>query len=257
MLTRSTVAALLLMAAAGAQATRVAPLPADPLRSPAWESRARALLDERPVVFDDRVQVTVPRFAEDPMNVPVHVQANGLKDVVRILVFADMNPIPAILEFQPMKAQAEIGFRFEVEQSTPVRAAVLTRDGRWHVGGTWLSAAGGGCTAPGAGASNPQWADQLGQVSGRVWPMSGGATRVKLRVMHPMDTGLAPRIPVFYMEHLSVRSANDEEVARITTWEPVSENPVFSLNLLNQHGTLKITGRDTQANTITGRLSLP
>jgi len=231
-----------------------ADIPADPLRSPSWDVMVRAFLSGAPVVFDERVKVFLPRAAEDALNVPVQVDARALDGVTRILVFADLNPIPHILEYRPVRARPEIAFRFKVEQSTPVRAAVLAGDGVWHVGGGWLTAAGGGCTTPSLGTGKQQWSDVLGQVSARLWARPDGGTRLRLRTMHPMDTGLAAGIPKFYIELITLTDDAGNELAQIEPWEPVSENPMISLDL-DGDGPVRIIGRDIQGNRIAGRVT--
>ena len=134
-----------------------------------------------------------------------------------------------------------------------MRAAARTPDGVWHVGGGWLSAAGGGCTAPSYGTGEGLWRDQLNTVSGALWPRDGGDTRLKLRVMHPMDTGLAAGIPVFHIEFLQVVDAKGRELALVKTYEPVSENPVLSLDLKSK-GPVRVVGRDIQGNRIDAKV---
>lgn len=226
--------------------------PPDPLNSPVWSFMANRYLGDAPVEFDSRVQVLMPESAEDPLAVPVEIRADGLEDVEQVLVFADLNPLPHILDYYPIKAKPNLQFRFKVEQSTPVRAAMRTRDGIWHVGGSWISAAGGGCTAPSQGTGSGLWRDQLGAVSGRLWPDAEGE-RLRLRVIHPMDTGLAPGIPVFHIESLSLRDAHGQELARLKPYEPVSENPLLSFDLRVQ-GAVTVHGRDIQGNPISGRI---
>lgn len=226
----------------------------DPLRSPNWDAMVSRHLDGGTVVFDERVQVRMPEAAEDPLSVPVEVSVQGLQGIEEIRVFADLNPIPLILSYTPRHADPGIGFRFKVEQSTPVRAAARTKDGVWHVGGTWLRASGGGCTAPSQTTGSGLWRDQLNTVSGAMWPRPEGKSRLKLRVMHPMDTGLAGAIPAFYIETLQVLDAQGEELASLRTYEPVSENPVLSLNLHHQ-GPVHIVGRDIQGNRIDARVA--
>ena len=69
--------------------------------------------------------------------------------------------------------------------------------------------------------------------------------------MHPMDTGLVGGIPAFYVSKLSVRDAADRELLRIQTFEPVSENPVFSFDFAKPPpGPLRITGVDNNGNRI-------
>lgn len=227
----------------------------DPLRSPSWNAMVTRHLDGGPVEFDDaRVQVQVPATAEDQLAVPVEVRVVGLDKVQEIRLIADLNPIPLILSYLPTHADPFIAFRFKVEQSTPVRAAARTADGVWHVGGKWLNAAGGGCTAPSYGSGDGRWRDQLNQVSAALWPRGEDRSRLKLRVMHPMDTGLAAGIPVFHIESLRVLDAQGRELALVKTYEPVSENPVLSLELQHR-GPLRIVGRDIQGNAIDARVA--
>jgi sulfur-oxidizing protein SoxY len=228
--------------------------PADPLRSPAWDAMVARHLDGGTVVFDERVKVRMPPTAEDALAVPVEVQVEGIDNVQEIRLIADLNPIPLILSYLPTRAEPAISFRFKVEQSTPVRAAARTPDGVWHVGGGWLSAAGGGCTAPSYGTGEGLWRDQLNQVSGALWSREDGHSRLKLRVMHPMDTGLASGIPVFHIESLQVLDAKGRELAVVRTYEPVSENPVLSLDLKGR-GPVRIVGRDIQGNRIDAKVA--
>lgn len=226
--------------------------PVDPLRSPSWDAMVERHLDGGAYVFDPRVQVQMPASAEDPLSVPVEVRVRDL-EVEELRLIADLNPIPLILSYKPTHAEPFIAFRFKVEQSTPVRAAARTKDGVWHVGGAWLTASGGGCTAPSYGSGEGRWRDQLNQVSAGLWPRGEHESRLKLRVMHPMDTGLAAGIPVFHIESLQVLDAQNRELGFLKTYEPLSENPVLSLDLRNR-GPVQILGRDIQGNRIAARV---
>ena len=225
---------------------------ADPLNSPAWPDLP-ARLGVGPLEFDPRVVVIAPETAEDPLNVPVTVRTDDLPDVERVLVVADLNPILKVLEFEPLKSAPRLSFRMKLQQGSPVRALAKTRDGRWHVGGTWVETDGGGCTAPSVGRSSGNRADTLGQVESRRFPQASGS-RIKLRVMHPMDTGLAPGIPAFFIETLTLRDAQGGEWARITTYEPVSENPVFSIDFASSPPPLRLIGRDNNGNRVESAL---
>jgi len=144
-------------------------LPKDPLGSVQWDDMYRAFLKGHPAVFDDRVKLVAPNFAEDPMNVPVTVDARALENIKQIVIFADFNPIPLIARFYPTKAEAILSFRFKIQQASPVRAAVLTDDGVWHVAGSWVNSAGGGCTVASTGRLVGDWMDYLGEVYGKRW----------------------------------------------------------------------------------------
>lgn len=223
----------------------------DPLESPSWDIVHKTILSSETVVFDDRVKVVVPDVAEDPMNVPVSVSVDAIGDIEEIRIFADLNPIREILNFHPGKIEPFIAFRFKVQQSTPVRAAARTKDGVWHVGGHWLDATGGGCTAPSVSSGLVNWEDTLGDVKSRLWSRENRPDRLRFRIMHPMDTGLAPGIPAFYIESLELKDKHGDLLAHIQSYQPVSENPFFSLDLeSNQYQGLTLTGHDNNGNQI-------
>ena len=121
------------------------------------------------VVFDPRVKVLGPAFAEDPMNVPITVAAH-LPGVQRLIVLVDRNPIRKVLEYFPLNAAPSVAFRFKLEQASPVRAAARTRDGVWHVGGAWVDSGGGGCTAPTALSFSGTTATAVGDTT---WATNG------------------------------------------------------------------------------------
>ena len=234
----------------------------DPYGSYQWPDLRREFLGaDATVRFDARVRVLAPPFAEDPMNVPVTVAVDALADVERIVVLVDRNPIRKVVEYAPLAALPTISLRFKLEQASPVRAAVRTRDGVWHVGGTLVDSAGGGCTAAGETRRDGSWSRTLGTVSARVFPHSvppaasgaAPATRVRLRVMHPMDTGLVGGIPAFYVNRLVLIDASGRELMKLDAYEPVSENPVFSVDFAEPPpGPLRLVGTDNNGNRIRG-----
>ena len=230
----------------------------DPLDSARWgDMRAQLFGADAQVVFDSRVSVIGPLTAEDPMNVPIAVDASALPDVVEVLVFADFNPITKVLAFRPVAARAELAFRIKLQQSSPVRAAARTTDGVWHVGGTWVITTGGGCTVPSTGSASPEWQRRLNEVSGRIWSRPEG-NRVRLRIIHPMDTGLAASIPAFYIEQLSITDGQQRVLMEIDAFEPVSENPLFTLDLppaITDLGAVQITGRDNNGNKVNAQVA--
>ena len=227
----------------------------DPLQSPQWTFMHQSILGGEPYEFDNRVVVLAPPSAEDAMNVPVTFRIENLTDVERVVVFADLNPIHKVLVYHPHQARPSLGFRIKIEQATPIRAAAQTADGMWHVGGTWVDAAGGGCTAPSYGRANGTWADTLGQVRYRRWQDAGDPVeRLRLQVMHPMDTGLAEGIPAFYLERLEVSDVTGKPYASLELFEPVSENPYFTLDINAGGRPLRLSGRDLNGNRVEAEL---
>lgn len=226
----------------------------DPFDSVVWEDHQVELLGNPDrIAFDDRVKVTAPPSADDPFHVPVLVDATAIPNVELIMVSADFGPIPKILVFRPGAAEAKLAFRFKIDQATPVRAAVRTTDGAWFVGGAEIDAAGGGCTAPAAAYASDDWEERLGHVHGRIWPESG---RLRMIVNHPMDTGLADGIPAFFLEELTVSAPSGEALARLELFEPVEEDPAFTLffppGAIGREAAL--TGRDNNGNRVRATL---
>jgi sulfur-oxidizing protein SoxY len=207
-----------------------AELPSDPLKSSMWTDLAKRHFGESRVVLDDRVKVIVPSIVENQAQVPVTADARSLPDVVKLIVLADLNPIQHVLTMRTGKAQPYISFRMKVEQGTPVRVAALTADGTWHVGSIFLDAAGGGCTATAMARNDADWIGTVGRAQGKVWRELDGTARVRMRVRHPMDTGLAKdNTPAFFIEKLEVRSTNGDPIADLELFEPVSEDPTVTL----------------------------
>lgn len=230
----------------------------DPLSSVQWQAMVKLYLSDGPVEFDDRVQVLAPPEAENSLLVPVMVDATALTDVQEVTVFADFNPLPLVLRFYPEKALPVIGFDIKVQQATPVRAAVKTKDGVWHVGQAMVDAAGGGCTVASVASGEESWASRLGEVTGALYrePEPGGLyQRLRFKVMHPMDTGLAPDVPVFHIDQVAIRDANGDVLARVEPFEPVSENPVFTFEI-PQSEEVNIAGRDNNGNRFDAVLGL-
>jgi sulfur-oxidizing protein SoxY len=245
MLARLAAASVLMLATVS---SAVAEPPADPLQSPMWRDMAKQFFDgEGRVEFDSRVKVVLPSIVENQAQVPVTADARGLADVVKLVVFADLNPIQHVLTLTPAKAAPYVSFRMKVEQGTPVRAAALTRDGVWHVGGAWLDAAGGGCSAPAVARKDADWSATVGMAQGKLWREANGSARVRLRVRHPMDTGLAKdNTPAYYIEKLDMKDGSGAGLAGLELKEPVSEDPTLTLILDMPSGdpALAVEGRD-------------
>lgn len=227
----------------------------DKYESLTWPQLKKEFLKGGKVVFDDRIKVTGPDFAEDAMNVPVQFDATKLEKVgggiEQIVVLVDRNPIKKVLTFEPNKVKAILSFRFKLEQSSPVRVAVQTKDKVWRVGSTWVEASGGGCTVNGASRNDGSWSKTLNQVSTRYFMSKNGDNiRLRTRVMHPMDTGLVAGVPAFHLEDLVLLDSQDKTWMRLQTFEPVSENPLFSFDLPSNAPVdrLRLVGRDNNGN---------
>jgi sulfur-oxidizing protein SoxY len=74
------------------------------------------------------------------------------------------------------------------------------------------------------------WPTTLMNVSSRVW-FKENIDRFRFRVMHPMDTGLADGVPEFYLQNINITDQAGVVVAKIKTYQPLSENPVFTIDV--------------------------
>jgi sulfur-oxidizing protein SoxY len=258
-----------LSGAGGVPALAAALSETDPFGALTWADLKREFVGQAPVYFNPAVRVQAPQFAEDPMNVPVSVSIEGLSNVEQIMVVVDRNPIRKVLEYFPVSALPSLSFRFKLEQGSPVRALVRTRDGRWHAGGTFVDSSGGGCTVSGATRKDGTWAQTLGQVAARTFDSPAStvlasnapgveqslSTRLRLRVMHPMDTGLVGGIPAFHLNKLQVADTQGKILLRMNVFEPVSENPVFSFDFPGtRKQSLVLSGTDNNGNRVQARI---
>jgi sulfur-oxidizing protein SoxY len=224
----------------------------DPAGSPLWPAIHHAFLHDAPATFDNRIKVTGPAFAEDAMQVPIAFDASALGKVERIVVAVDRNPIRKVLEFEPKTVRPALSFRFKLQEASPVRIAARTPDGNWHVATLVVGATGGGCTLPGATRKNDTWATTLNRVESRVFPgFNGAGSRIRLRVMHPMDTGLVAGVPSFHIERLELLDGRRQPMLRLALYEPVAENPIFSFDLDGPAGRgISVVGVDNNGNRI-------
>ena len=204
----------------------------DPVPSVMWAFYHKQMLGDAPFVFDDRVKLLAPPFAEDARQVPLEIDARAFKgEVVKILAWAELNPLPKIVDFQPLgRVLPWLAIRIRIEQATPLRAAVLTRDGLWHVGSTVIDAAGGGCTAPSVVRTQPGWEEHIGEVLGARYPRND-FSRLRVLVAHPMDNGMVSGVPEFFINHAELRSADDQLLARLELFPAVSENPNLAFDI--------------------------
>lgn len=228
----------------------------DPLGSMQWPLVRDTFLGKEAMSFTDRIVVKGPAFAEDAMNVPMLVDARALANegggIRLIRVVVDRNPVQHVLDFEPEKSLPVIAFRLRIQQASPVRAMVQTRDGHWHVGNAWVEASGGGCTVPGLTRADGSWSRTLGQVQARFFNnVIEGSRRLRLRVMHPMDTGLVAGTPAFFIEELTLTDAQGQVWWRLSPHEPVSENPMITFELpTNAPRQFMLRGRDNGGNLI-------
>ena len=236
------------------------PVGGDPLGSLLWPDLQREFVGQAPCSFSERVTIQGPAQAEDAMQVPILIDARRLAEterVRRIRVVVDRNPIRHVLDFEPLQALPVLALRLRMQQASPVRALVETDSGHWHVAGCWVQAAGGGCTVAGTSRADGSWGKQLNQVQARCFDRAlEGSRRLRVRVMHPMDTGFVPGVPAFHLESLSLSDAQGRPCWRMSLHEPVSENPLMTFELPREvPGPWRLQGEDNNGNRLDVKVS--
>ncbi|WP_419799432.1 MAG: quinoprotein dehydrogenase-associated SoxYZ-like carrier [Terasakiella sp.] len=220
----------------------------DPLNSPMWEYLAEETFGENAtIIVDENLKVFAPTNAESNFQVPVSVDASALGKVEEIVLMTDLNPFPIAVRFFPMQAKPYFATRVKLNEGSVIHAIAKTPDGIWRMNGTFVSAQGGGCTTGPQQTAQADWADHLLEAKGRMW-QRGDSERIRFSLRHPMDTGLSGDVPVFIIEEINFKDANGLLLSRFELKEPISENPVLTLDFPKGTAPLRISGRDNNAN---------
>lgn len=232
-----------------------AELPVDPLGSPTWVALGGTFFGNDTVRFDSRVKVIFPEIAENQRSFPVTIDARAIKGVKRIILFADLNPIPLAIDYSPTAAAAYLSTNIKLDQRTPVRGAVQLADNSWLVSGAWIDAAGGGCSMPPLSRAKGDWAEHLGEVRGLAVHDAGG-TRLRLSFRHPMDTGFVGNIPIYHLDEIELKGAGGS-FGTMQIEASVAEDPVITVMPNAAVGdTVTLAASDTNGIAYTGKVSV-
>lgn len=189
---------------------------------------AEILRDPLDWINDPAMVVLAPRAAEDSGHVPFVIDATGLAAPPEtIIVTIDYSPFPHAMTFRPVRALPFLGFGVKYEVAGALRASARIGP-RWHVGAAWVSALGGGCSAPATVHAKPDWQAGFGEMRARLWPHSG---RLQVNIRHPQDTGLALDIPAHHLTELELFDSEGGVIAALELFEPLEENPTLTFIL--------------------------
>ncbi|WP_135078798.1 quinoprotein dehydrogenase-associated SoxYZ-like carrier [Terasakiella sp. SH-1] len=224
-------------------------IPKDPWQSPMWEYLAAETFGKTADIrVDERIKIYAPLNAESNFTVPVSVDASGIKGVEEIVLLTDLNPFPIAARFYPKSAKAYFATQVKLNEGSVIHAVAKLPDGSWAMSGTFVWAQGGGCAAPSVQMASSDWSDHLLEVQAKVWPTDDNHNRLRLRIRHPMDTGLSGNVATFILEEVNVYDAEENLLTRFEPKEPISEDPIFTFELPKTTGNLRITGRDNNGN---------
>ncbi|MGA1932049.1 quinoprotein dehydrogenase-associated SoxYZ-like carrier [Arcobacter sp. YIC-464] len=219
----------------------------NPIDSPTFEDLIKQIIGNQKYIFDDEnIQIKVPNFADNPVQVPIYVNASKIKDAQRMIIFADLNPIPRIVDMQTTKILPIISTNIKVAQETPLRALILDSKGIWHIGSKNIRSNGGGCDVSSQASTNSDFAKFLGKTKGKVFEKKD-KNRIKASIFHPMETGLIFGNVEFYINTITIK--NDKEIlSTIKTSSAISENPRFIFETQDNSKSYKMNFLDNDGN---------
>lgn len=219
---------------------------ADPLASETWADIVDLEFDGEPMVYDDSFYLVVPERVEEAFSVPVAISfADTPYEIAEVALFAENNPFASVLRMVPHRPVEGIGLNIRLERSTPVRAAARDTDGVWHVAHRLVDVASpGGCSAAPGGLGG-----QVGEIALRQFVRTEGDSRLKLKIDHPMHTGLASApdgstIPAYYIERLAIAD-DGGPLADLALWASVAADPVFYFDLPESRQSVRVSAADT------------
>ena len=219
----------------------------NPVASPTFDDILKEIIQNEKYIFDDKnIKIKVPTFADNPIQVPIFVDAKAIKNAKRLIIFADLNPIPKIIDMDLKNLLALISLNIKVAQETPIRALVLDENNLWHIGSNNIKSFGGGCSVSSVSSSNTDFEKLLGNTKGNVFK-TDDVYRLKTSIFHPMETGLVFGNSEFYINKITIK-AEEKVLAKILTYSAISENPRFIFETLIKSDDYKIEFTDIDGN---------
>ncbi len=220
----------------------------NPIISPTFDDLVKSMINGEEYIFDDKnIIMKVPKFADNPVQVPIYVNATKIKDAQRMIIFADLNPIAEIVDMPTTNLLPIFSSNIKVAQETPLRALIKDSSGLWHVGSININSNGGGCDISSQASQDSKFAEFLGQTKGQTFDKKDGVTRIKASVFHPMETGLIFGNSKFYVHTVEIKDGN-KLIDKIKLSPAISENPRLIFETKSKFKNLNILFRDNDAN---------
>lgn len=219
----------------------------NPIPSPTFDDILKDIIKNEKYIFDDEnIEIKVPSFADNPIQVPIFVNAKKIKDAKRMILFADLNPIPKIIDMDLKAIYPLVSLNIKVAQETPLRALILDDKNIWHVGSINIRSNGGGCDVSAQSSKDYEYEKLLGEIKIELFQKEKG-TRIKTSIFHPMNTGFVFGTNEFYINSITIKN-NSKVLADIKSTSVISENPRFIFELKNKVDNLNIEFIDNDGN---------
>ena len=219
----------------------------NPVESPTFDDILKEIIKDDKYIFDDKnINVQVPLFADNPVQVPIFVDAKAIKNAKRMVIFTDLNPISKVIDMDLQNLLPIVSLNIKVAQETPIRALVLDDKGLWHIGSNNIKSFGGGCSVSSVASTDTNFDKLLGKAKGNVFKTLD-SIRLKASIFHPMETGLVFGNSEFYINKITIK-ADDKVLANIDAYSSISENPRFIFETTLESQNYKIEFFDIDGN---------
>jgi sulfur-oxidizing protein SoxY len=143
-----------------------------------------------------------------------------------MILFADLNPIPKIIDMDLKAIYPLISLNIKVAQETPLRALILDENSVWHIGSNNIKSFGGGCSVASVTSSDTDFGKLLGKIKSEVFEVEKDTYRIKSSIFHPMETGLIFGNPEFYINKIVLKDGINI-LSTMELFSAISENPRF------------------------------
>lgn len=220
----------------------------NPIASPTFDDILKDIVKNDKYVFDnENIKIKVPLFADNPVQVPIFVDAKNIRNAKKMILFADLNPIPKIIDMDLKNILPIVSLNIKVAQETPIRALVLDDKNVWHIGSNNIKSFGGGCSVSSTSSSNTDFGKLLGKIKTEIFEVENNTYRIKSSIFHPMETGLIFGAPEFYINKIVLKD-NENILSIMELFSPISENPRFTFETKVKSQNHKIEFSDVDGN---------
>ena len=220
----------------------------NPIDSPTFKDILKEYIGDQKYIFDDKnIDMKVPSFADNPVQVPIYVNGSKIKDAQEMIIFADLNPIPKVIKMKTDNFLPIFSTNIKVAQETPLRALIKDSTGLWHIGSININSNGGGCDISSQASADSEYAESLGKSKGKIFNKKE-QKRVKFSIFHPMETGLVFGNVAFYIKKIEIRDKENQLLGKISTSAAISENPRITLETKKDLKELNLMFFDNDAN---------
>ena len=181
--------------------------------------------NEKYFIENSKIIIKVPDFADNPVQVPISIDASQIKNAKRLVIFADYNPISQILDMNVKNLLPVFSTNIKIANETPLRVLVQDENEIWHITSALIKSIGGGCSVSSLASVDDEFEQLFGITKGEILQKNTDQ-EIKASIFHPMETGLIFGNPEFYIHKIIIKNFG-KIISDMTVTAAISENPRF------------------------------